>query len=203
MIKILYRLCLGILALAGLTACNDSDNSGPKAPQTVLVVGDSISADYNYPGTPPWPVVLAEMEPNLSIRNYAKGNEPSSGGRSKIGGALNREQPDTVVIFYGAVDVINGYGSSTIGNLRSMINDSKAYGAKVLLCNILPMSGRRAGSNGGVDALNPQILALASETGAKHINGNDELPNAENYPDGLHPDAEGQRVLAMVIRERI
>lgn len=203
-----FLLCLLIPWLAlTFTGCDSSsDSGGPTGPLTVLAMGDSNTGAVIYPGVAPWPAVLAGIEPEWTMVNSGIRGERSSGGRSRLPGRLSATKPDVVVIMYGANNAIMGDMSGFAGDIRAMVQLCKARGARVVLGNVLPMVGARSIFNGRVNALNQQLAAIAQEEAVVLVDLNREFRGdtaAERLPDGLHPDADGIRIIAVAMREGI
>lgn len=198
---------LGLMA-GLLSACIDSGGgggSGTSGPQTVLVIGDSISGATNYPGVPPWPSIVAGMVPEWTVVNRATSGEKMNGGRAKVGGLLETYQPNTLVIFYGSNNAIQGDTAFFESDLRATIQAGKAAGAKVVVCTIPNMYGSRSIYNGRVGGINASVRAAAGGEGAGVININGEFGTTSEdlFPDGLHPNLAGQNIIAVSVRERI
>lgn len=206
--KFIWLKLLSALMIAGLlTACLDSGGGGggSSGPQTVLVIGDSISGTTNYSGVPPWPSLMAGMVPEWTVINRATAGETMSGGRSKAAGLLARYQPDWLVIFYGSNNAIQGSVSSFEADLAATIQAGKDAGAKVLVCTVPYMYGSRSIYNSGVDFVNLGVRSASSAGGAKIADINREFGMTSEllFPDGLHPNLEGQQIIAVTVRERL
>lgn len=201
--------CFLALVLSGLlSSCIDDGGSGgggSSGPQTVLVIGDSISGKTNYPGVPPWPSIMAGIVPEWTVVNRATAGQKMSGGRAKVGGLLSSVQPDTLVIFYGSNNAIQGDVSSFAANLDATIQAGIASGAKVAVCTVPFMYGARSIYNGRVGGINASIRAVADARGARVIDINGEFGDSSGdlFPDGLHPNLDGQNIIAISVRERI
>lgn len=123
----------GLLLLASAYA-------GPaySAPKTMLVLGDSLSAEYGLSRGSGWVALLEQRlkEKNIStvVVNASISGETSSGGRTRLPNLLEKYQPAIVVIELGANDGLRGLPvTAAAANFRAMINQSKQSGAKVLL----------------------------------------------------------------------
>ncbi len=196
-------LCLIPLLLL-LGGCESGGGDGTSGPITLLALGDSITGDVNYPGVPPWPSLLQDMRPEWSVINAGEGSERSSGGRAKIGRLLSRHTPDTVVLLYGSVNAIHNDTASYESDLRSMIASARGAGARVLLCTVPPVTGVRIGLASSIDRINDTVRTVASsEEGVVLIDLFREFgAGSDRFPDGLHPDLDGQRIIAVAVREK-
>jgi acyl-CoA thioesterase-1 len=106
--------------------------------QRILVLGDSISAEYGLPRGSGWVALLAhrleaEKRP-WTVVNASISGETTAGGRSRLGALLQAHKPGVVVIELGGNDALRGLALSlTTQNLQDMINASFRSGARVLL----------------------------------------------------------------------
>ncbi|MEN5181407.1 arylesterase [Comamonas testosteroni] len=111
----------------------------PSAPATILVVGDSISAEYGIARGSGWVALLQsrlaqQKNPAYQVVNASISGDTSSGGRARLAGLLKQHQPKIVVIELGANDALRGLPlTSTQANLAAMVDGAQQSGAKVLL----------------------------------------------------------------------
>lgn len=104
----------------------------------ILVLGDSLSAEYGLPRGTGWVGLLeAQLKKDsspASVFNASISGETSSGGLSRLPALLEAKKPSIVMIELGANDALRGLPiAETESNLRKMIAMSKKAGAKVLL----------------------------------------------------------------------
>jgi acyl-CoA thioesterase-1 len=110
-------------------------------PQTMLVMGDSLSAAYGLASSQGWVHLLGERfareRPDWRVVNASISGETTAGGASRIAPALAQHDPDLVAIQLGANDALRGLPLELAGaNLARMITAAKAHGARVLLIGI-------------------------------------------------------------------
>ena len=109
-----------------------------KAEPTILVVGDSLSAEYGLKRGQGW-VALLEKQlkvDNLSARvvNASISGDTTSGGVSRLAPLLAQHKPSHVIIELGGNDALRGLPISlTENNLGKMTQSAQKAGAKVLL----------------------------------------------------------------------
>ena len=109
-----------------------------KALPTLLIVGDSLSAEYGLKRGTGWvPLLekqLATENRKVRVVNASISGDTTSGGRSRLPSLLAKHQPATVVIELGGNDALRGLPlDMTAQNLATMVQASKKAGAKVLL----------------------------------------------------------------------
>ena len=124
-------------ALGGLLMLAASA-SAYSAPKTVLVLGDSLSAEYGLARGTGWVALmdqkLKKEKIDVAIVNASISGETTSGGRSRLPALLSQHKPDVVVIELGANDGLRGQPvAAAQANLKSMIEMSHKNKARVLL----------------------------------------------------------------------
>lgn len=111
----------------------------PRAGQSlVLVVGDSLSAEYGLKRGSGWVALLQTRlqteRPGTVLVNASISGDTTSGGRSRLPALLRQHQPSVVVIELGGNDALRGLNlPHTQDNLTHMVRTAKATGAAVLL----------------------------------------------------------------------
>jgi acyl-CoA thioesterase-1 len=118
-------------------------------PATILVFGDSLSAEYGLPRGAGWVRLLADRiaapAPQYSVVNASISGETTSGGRTRLPQLLQQHRPAIVVLQLGANDGLRGLPLGSMReNLASMIGSARKAGAQVLLVGmrIPPNYGR-------------------------------------------------------------
>jgi len=159
---------------------------------TVLIVGDSISAGFGLDTSKGWVALLQQRLKKEGfddkVVNASISGDTSAGGLARLPAALAEHKPDVVVIELGGNDGLRGQPPAQLQqNLASMIEQSQASGAKVLLLGmqIPPNYGKRY-----VDAFAKVFNDVATAKKVplvpfflEGIGGNPALMQA----DGLHP----------------
>jgi acyl-CoA thioesterase-1 len=108
---------------------------------TILVMGDSLSAEYGLSRGTGWVKLLEDQlqkqGSSWTIFNASISGETSSGGLTRLPILLKQKKPGIVFLELGANDALRGLSiDQTEKNLRKMIQMSKQSGAKVLLFGI-------------------------------------------------------------------
>ena len=109
--------------------------------QTIMVLGDSLSAAYGIPVQQGWVMRMAarlSAEKRLwRMQNISISGETTAGGKARIAKALALHKPALVLIALGANDGLRGLSTEIMqANLLAMVKSSKASGARVLLIGI-------------------------------------------------------------------
>jgi len=111
------------------------------APQSVLIVGDSLSGGYGIDIKASWPSLLAqhlvEQGYPQTVVNASISGETTSGGAHRIGSLVERHQPAVVIIALGANDGLRGLDvDETKKNVATMISVAQQAGCKVVLLKV-------------------------------------------------------------------
>jgi acyl-CoA thioesterase-1 len=110
-------------------------------PQKVLVLGDSLSAEYGISKGTGWVALLSEKLKQLAspyeVINASISGETTSGGLTRLPQLLENTKPQVVLIELGANDALRGLSLKlTQSNLEKMALLSRQAKAKVVLIGI-------------------------------------------------------------------
>ncbi|PLC54117.1 arylesterase [Pollutimonas nitritireducens] len=141
---IIAALCC--LSWAGMaTAAAVTETPGP----SILVVGDSLSAEYGLRRDSGWVALLSrrlsEEKTGYQIHNASISGDTTSGGVSRLPDALAHYHPDIVIIELGSNDALRGLPlTMTQDNLSKMVAMAQEANASVLILgmHIPPNYGR-------------------------------------------------------------
>jgi acyl-CoA thioesterase I len=134
MLALLKKWTIGAVAVLAVAA----SGSAYSAPKTVLVVGDSLSAEYGLARGTGWVALLEQRmkaeKIDANVVNASISGETTSGGRTRLPTLLRQHKPDVVVLELGANDGLRGLPvTAAEDNLRTMIQLAQQNRAKVLL----------------------------------------------------------------------
>jgi len=163
----------------------------------VLVLGDSLSAEYGLQRGSGWVALLegrlAREKPGASVVNASISGDTTSGGRSRLPALLRLHHPTVVVIELGGNDALRGLPlAMTRDNLDAMTRAAQAAGAKVLL------AGMQVPPNYGASYNAEFAQAFATVAKARKaalvpflLRGIADGPDASRWfqPDRIHPVA--------------
>jgi acyl-CoA thioesterase-1 len=170
--------------------------------KTILILGDSLTAGYGLDPAQAYPAVLEEKIRDTGLEwqviNAGVSGDTSAGGLRRIGWLLRRNV-DILVLELGANDGLRGIQLDvTKGNLQQVIDRTrKAHpGVEIVIV------GMMVPPNLGPDystQFRELFVELAEENQVElvpflleGVAGRPEL----NLPDGIHPTAEGHRIIA-------
>ena len=195
-------MALWAAAFASLAPAH-AQGSQPK----ILVVGDSLSAEYGLVRGSGWVALLeqrlAREKLAWQVVNASISGDTTSGGRSRLPALLKAHRPQVVILELGGNDALRGLPlAMTQANLTDMTRAAKAAGAQVLIAGMAvpPNYGRAYGE--GFTALfgtvaRAERVALLPFLLAGVADGPDA--DAMFQADRIHPKAEAHpRMLANV-----
>lgn len=191
-------------ALLGVSAWAQTSNPTPR----ILVVGDSLSAEYGLARNTGWVeqlnVALATPQISPTVINASISGDTTSGGLSRIDSALKQHQPTIVIVELGANDALRGLPLTlTQKNITEMIVRSQAAGAKVVLVGmqIPPNYGREY-----ADGFKDMFSNTAAQTGSAFVPFLFEgFADKRQYfqADGIHPNEAAQRIMLATVRQAL
>jgi len=170
------------------------------AARTLLVVGDSLSAEYGLARGTGWVPLLArrmsEQYPNYQVVNASISGDTTSGGVTRLPALLERHKPAVVILELGSNDALRGLSlQMTEQNLRDMARRSRQAGARVLIVGmqIPPNYGRDYTQR--FAALFPAV-ARAEQAGlVPFLMEGMATDRALFQADGIHPNEQAQPAL--------
>ena len=188
-LKRVLLLCLMLCAPAAYSAS-----------KTLLVLGDSIAAEYGLPRDSGWVSLLqtrlSDDKLPVSVVNASISGETTAGGLTRLPGLLQQHKPAVLIIELGGNDGLRGLSlAATQSNLREMIKSADRSGARVLLL------GMRVPPNYGPDyskRFAAMYQGLARERNVKLVPflfaG---LEDTERFfqQDRIHPNQRAQTVM--------
>lgn len=170
------------------------------APEKIVtLLGDSITAGLGLPSAEALPVRLEEALRAKGLRVRVRGagvsGDTTGGGLARVGYSV-QDDTDLCIVALGGNDMLQGVDPKTVrANLEAIIASLKARDIPVLL------AGMRAP---------PQYGAYAAEFDRIFVDlaRQDDVPaypfllegvaldRRYNQPDGIHPNAQGVRIIA-------
>ena len=170
--------------------------------KTVLVLGDSLSEGFQLKSSEAYPLLLADKLRaaglNFQVTNASASGGTTEGGLQRLPSHLKRKI-DIFILELGINDAFRGVPVDQIqSNLQEIIDDVKTRNPTVRVV-IAGMQLPNYGADDYVSAFGEMFGKLATKNGAAlvpylldGVAGNPSL----NLPDGIHPNAAGQKILA-------
>jgi acyl-CoA thioesterase I len=171
--------------------------------RTILIVGDSLSAEYGLKRGSGWVALLEQRlqreRIDATLINASISGDTTSGGRSRLPELLRQHKPTHVLIELGGNDALRGLPLDlTRGNLVEMGRAASASGTKVMLIGmqVPPNYGRKYSDDFAklfVDVAKQERTALVPFL----LKGVADGPRAFALfqPDRIHPTEEAQTLM--------
>lgn len=203
----LWRRYFSVLGLAAvLVGLNPSTWATPIAPRPaprILVLGDSLSAEYGLKRGTGWVALLekklASTHLPASVINASISGDTTAGGRSRLPALLAQHQPRLVVIELGGNDALRGLPLAlTQDNLVAMVRTAQQARARVLLL------GMQVPPNYGRDYAQAFSSTFAQTAKAHQtalvpflLKGIADVPDSLKWfqADRIHPKEEAQALI--------
>ena len=215
----MQRLLSAIIALLALGLSLGASERKTR----VACVGNSITFGYGLsdPAAASYPSRLQEMlGPDFIVGNFGhsgatllrRGHRPYN-ELPEYRAALDF-RPDVAVIHLGVNDTdprdYPEFGDRFVSDYVSLIDSLRAVNPemRIIIANLTPIGAQhfrfRSGTRQWLRALRDEIPRVAQATGAELIDFDLPLRHRQNLmPDGIHPNAEGYRLLAETVRGAI
>jgi acyl-CoA thioesterase-1 len=196
----LIVVCLAVSILFAQFAWTSPLNAGGM--KRILVLGDSLSGGFGLKPSEAYPALLANKLRaaglNFQVTNASQTGGTSDGGLERLPGHLKRKI-DIFILELGINDAFRGVPIDQIqNNLQQIIDKVKARNPNVRVL-IAGMQQPNYATDDYVAAFGKMFAELASKNGAllvpyllEGVAGDPSL----NLPDGIHPNAAGQKILA-------
>ena len=169
----------------------------------IFVLGDSLSEGFQLKPSEAYPLLLADKLRGAGL-NFQVTNASATGGTTE--GGLQRLPPhlkrkiDIFILELGINDAFRGVPVDQIrANLQAIIDQVKTRNpsARVVIAGMA--APKAFGADDYVSAFDKMFGELAAKNGAALVpyllDGVAGDPSL-NLPDGIHPNAAGQRILA-------
>lgn len=194
---------LGLSLLVALSPSAIAAKAVPAPrPATILVLGDSLSAEYGLPRGSGWVALLGEKlpkRPDIRVINASISGETTSGGVTRLPALLKLHRPTHVIVELGANDALRGLPlAATKSNLSSLVRQSRQAGAKVVLVGMAlpPNFGQRYAKE--FAAIYPAVAtAERAAVVPFFLKGIADRADARDWfqADGIHPVAKAHPIM--------
>jgi acyl-CoA thioesterase I len=170
------------------------------AERVVVAFGDSLTAGFGVAVEEAWPALLqARLEREgypYRVVNAGVSGDTTAGGLRRVDWAL-KNRPDVAIVALGANDGLRGLPPPAMrDNLRGIVGRFQAAGVRVLLAGMrVPPNYGPEYSRGFVEVFGEVARQARVPLMPFLLDGVAADPRL-NQADGIHPNAEGHRVLA-------
>jgi acyl-CoA thioesterase-1 len=214
-------MVLGLLVPLAAASCDGAPRGAPAGDEppkdspataraTILMIGTSLTAGYGLDPDQAWPALIQAKLDSASLPyrvvNAGVSGETSAGARRRLGWLLQRESPRVVVLETGANDGLRGQSLDSLeANLEAILAELAALvpPPTIFVAGMEALPNLGAGYTNRFRAIFPRV---ARAHGAEYVPflldgvaGNARF----NQADGIHPNAEGSRLIADRVWEAI
>ena len=197
--SILRFLFVLLLVIKPLTVAADN---------TILILGDSLSAAYGLKQEQGWVKLLQDKydadQTGVQLINASISGETTGGALRRLAGLLDEFQPSHVLIELGGNDGLRGFPTKKLqDNLTSLVDKSKQSGAQVAIMeiHIPPNYGPR------YTKMFTESFALIAEQTNSHLMPffvlNVATDSSLMLSDNIHPNKDAQPILRDVMYKSI
>ena len=185
-----------LLSVIGLIPCTVFAGDSP----VLLIMGDSLSAGYGMDREDSWvhllEIRLQKYNHPYRILNSSITGDTTQGGLARLPRLLDRYHPQIVIIELGANDGLRGVDAEvTRANMTSMIKQSQAVGATVLLAGIKLPPNYGAAYLQRFESMYADLAAEFDTLLVPFIMDGVVFTPGMLQADGIHPNEKGQPVL--------
>ena len=168
----------------------------------IVAFGDSLTAGFGLSEKESYPYLLQERLKadgyNYEVINAGVSGETSLGGLERIDWVLEQENVRILVLELGANDLLRGLPVAKMkSNLASIIKQAQAKNVEVLLCGMLAPPTMGAQYQREYTTAFPDLASEYKVEFLPFILEGIALDPKLNQGDGIHPNAEGAKVLTV------
>ena len=166
----------------------------------IVAFGDSLTAGFGLEENESYPYLLQQKLNaegyNYEVVNAGVSGDTSRGGVERIDWALQGDNVQILVLALGANDMLRGLPPAKMKeNLDRIIQKAKAKNIKVLLCGMLAPPSMGAAYMRDFTNAFPDLAEKHKIAYMPFLLENIALQRNLNQADGIHPNAQGTRIM--------
>jgi acyl-CoA thioesterase I len=204
---VLGLIVLSLSASVARSAPTGPASAAPSHAPVILVLGDSLSAEYGLPRGTGWVALMAQRWEQsgraVTVVNASISGETTAGAESRLDSLLKQHHPHVLIIELGANDALRGLALDvTQAHLTALTRAGQRAGARVLLL------GQQVPPNYGADYAR-RFAQLYVQVARERkvglvpfmLKGVADVPHAMTLfqADGIHPTAQAHpQILANI-----
>jgi acyl-CoA thioesterase-1 len=203
-------IILSLLAAACGTQAGKTKNQNPgnaaKPPATasdkpkIVAFGDSLTAGFGLSEKESYPFLLQQRLNaegySYEVINAGVSGDTSQGGLERIDWSLEQENVQILILELGANDLLRGLSPAKMKiNLGAIIKKAQAKKVRVLLCGMLAPPTMGAKYQQEFIRVFPDLADEYKVEFMPFILEGIALDKKLNQADGIHPNAEGAKIL--------
>lgn len=167
----------------------------------IIAFGDSLTAGFGLSEKESYPFLLQQRLNaegyNYEVVNAGVSGDTSQGGLERIDWSLEQENVEILILELGANDMLRGLAPAKMKkNLAGIIEKAQAKKIRVLLCGMLAPPTMGAKYQQEFITAFPDLADEYKVAFLPFILEGIALDKKLNQPDGIHPNAEGAKIMA-------
>jgi len=164
------------------------------------MLGDSITAGYGLAAGEELPVqlqsALTQHGVDAIVENAGVSGDTTAGGLSRFDWAIQGD-PGLIIVALGGNDGLRGIDpADTRNNLRAIIEKARARGSRVLLAGMMAPPNMGADYGAAFNAIFPELAATHDVMLYPFLLDGVAADPDLNQDDGIHPNADGAKIIA-------
>jgi acyl-CoA thioesterase-1 len=189
-----------VLFLVALLLAPSATEATGAAERIIVAIGDSLTAGLGVASDEAYPALLEARARKAGfdyrVVNAGVSGDTSAGGLRRLDWVL-RSRPEVVIVALGSNDGLRGLPIAALrDNLTTIVTRLRAAGAQVLLVGMrLPPNYGAAYAGEFAEAFSG-VARRSSVAFLPFLLEGVAGDPALNQPDGIHPNAAGQRIVA-------
>lgn len=180
------------------------ENDKPK----IIAFGDSLTAGFGVSEKESYPYLLQQKLDaegyDYEVKNLGVSGETSLGGLERIDWVLEQDNIKIMILELGANDLLRGVPVENMKeNLDKIITKAKAKNVEVLFCGMLAPPTMGAEYQRDYVAAFPDLATKHEVKFVPFLLENIALDKKLNQADGIHPNAEGTKIMMQNIYKEL
>jgi acyl-CoA thioesterase-1 len=166
----------------------------------IVAFGDSLTAGFGLTETESYPYLLQQKLNadgfDYEVVNAGVSGDTSLGGLERADWVLDIDNVKIVILELGANDLLRGVPPAKMkSNLDEIIQKAKAKNVSVLLCGMLAPPTMGAEYQRDFSEAFPDLASKHKVRFVPFLLDNVALNKSLNQADGIHPNAEGEKIM--------
>ena len=176
--------------------------------EKIVLFGDSLMAGYGLPSEQHLSLVLQNQLQakgyKIQVINGSVSGSTSAGGLNRMEWTLQEPGIDLVILGLGANDMLRGISpDATKANLEQMIQMTLSKKIPIILAGMLAPSSHGLAYKKQFDAIYPSLAKQYNLQLIPFLLEGVAMQPQYNQSDGIHPNAEGTKLVSDTIEKKI
>lgn len=166
----------------------------------IVAFGDSLTAGFGLLETESYPYLLQQKLDadglDFEVVNAGVSGDTTLGGLERIDWVLEQDNVQVLILELGGNDLLRRMPVDSMkGNLSKIIEKAKGRGVKILLCGMLAPPGLGPEYQRDFQMAFPDLASEHKLPFLPFLLDGVAMKKELNQPDGIHPNAEGEKLM--------